>query len=423
MNKIISALFVLFMVPAFAAAGSYENLASRLVEAGTGLKGQKVVIVPFRTGSGLPESAGAEAAHKLNVKLVKELFYDVATSREFASADSWVKENGDPGKNSALQLMERLNAQLAVTGELSRKSDQAVLIKTKLLNTAAKKTIASISEEVPNEWASQSEQEPAPETVPSSETIGNSYSRPENRVSPIETYSQPSSDYSRDFKRRSDDYGFLDLFWGFMNNAELNMEFKNDLHNVNAANFTNGTITGSYSSFELKWAKANGTGPIGLRGGFFADMLGFDFGLRYHSYETKQQNVKTNLVIQNKYDMPKKYAKMSIYEMNGDLLFRFIKSSFADAYLGFGIGMSIMNLELPYVKDSSNKPTDEIVLGMSFRIPLGARWKVSDSMHFVTEVSYEAATNMSDFTRGYANEKDSVIMSGTQAIAGISFVF
>ena len=319
--------------------------------------------------------------------------------------------------------MERLNAQLAVTGELSRKSDQAVLIKTKLVNTAAKKTIASISEEVPNEWASQSEQEPAPETVPSSETIGNSYSRPENRVSPIETYSQPSSDYSRDFKRRSDDYGFLDLFWGFMNNAELNMEFKNDLHNVNAANFTNGTITGSYSSFELKWAKANGTGPIGLRGGFFADMLGFDFGLRYHSYETKQQNVKTNLVIQNKYDMPKKYAKMSIYEMNGDLLFRFIKSSFADAYLGFGIGMSIMNLELPYVKDSSNKPTDEIVLGMSFRIPLGARWKVSDSMHFVTEVSYEAATNMSDFTRGYANEKDSVIMSGTQAIAGISFVF
>lgn len=425
MNKIIYTLSLLFMLPICAYSGSYENLASRLVEAGNGLKGQKVVIVPFRTGNGLPETAGADAAHKLNIKLVQELFYDVVSAREFVSADTWVKENGDPGKNSALQLMERLNAQLAVTGELSRKSDTSVLIKTKLINTAAKKTIASVSEEVPNEWGTQTEPGYTTETspAPASGTVGASYSRTENTVSPIDSYSRPSSDYSRDFKKRSEDYGFLDLFWGFMNNSELNMEFKNDVHNVNAADFTNGAITGSYSSFELKWADLKGTGPIGIRGGFFADMIGFDFGLQYHSYETKKQRVKTNLVIQNSYELPEKYAKMSIYEMNMDLLLRFIKSSVADVYAGFGIGMSIMNLELPYVKDSSNKATDEIALGMSFRIPLGARWKVTDSMHLVTEVSYDAATNMSDFDRGYMNEKDSFILSGTRALAGISFVF
>jgi hypothetical protein len=85
--------------------------------------------------------------------------------------------------------------------------------------------------------------------------------------------------------------------------------------------------------------------------------------------------------------------------------------------------MSIMNLELPYVRNSSGKPDDEIAIGMSFRIPLGARWKVTDSMHLVTEVSYDAVTNMSDFDRGYMNEKDSFILSGTRALAGISFVF
>lgn len=426
MKKIIAVLFALILMPVYSFAGSYETLASKLVDAGTGLKGQKVVIIPFKTGSGLPDFAGAAAAHRLNVKLTQALFYDVATAREFSMADAWVAENGNPEKNTALQLMERLNAQLAITGEVKRKNDTSVEIKVKLIKPSEKKTIASVSEEIPNEWQSVGSNVPSgsPAAI---ETSSNTQPVPQQTVSavtPMETYSQPSSNYSRDFGRTaSNDYMFFDIFYGMMNNTEMNMEFKNDAHYVNASNFTNGSITGSYPKFELKWAETDGKGPIGLRVGFFADMLGFDFGLRYHSYETKKQSVKTNIVSQNHYDMPAKYAKMSIYEMNGDLLLRFIKSSLADAYIGFGLGMSIMNLELPYVRDSSNKPTDEIELGMSFRIPLGARWKVTDSMHLVTEVSYEASTNMTEFSRGYASEKDSFLFSGTQAIAGISFVF
>lgn len=434
MKKSVLILISMLFVPVMSFAGSYETLSSKLVEAGAGLKGQKLVIIPFKTGSGLPENAGSAAAHKLNIKLTQELYYDVASAREFAEADSWVTENGDPKKNSALQLMERLNARLAVTGTVRKKSDSIVEIKVKLIKPMDKKTLASISEEVNNEWASYEEKQesdsvgysPVPEH--NVQPAGTSYSQnyapaanSDNTVSPASTYS--SNNYNRSFSSRNDDYVFLDLFYGLTNSAEMNMEFKNDTHYVNAANFTRGSISGTYSKFELKWAKTDGKGPIGLRFGFFDDILGFDFGLRYHSYETKHQNVKTNLVVQNTYDMPDKYAKMSIYEMNGDLLLRFIKTNVADAYIGLGIGMNLMRLELPYVKDSSNKPTDEIGLGMSFRIPLGVRWKMTDSIHLVTEVSYEASTNMTEFSRGYTNEKDSFILSGFQSLAGISFVF
>ena len=432
MKKIIAVLFTLLIIPTYTFAGSYETLASKLVDAGTGLKGQKVVIIPFKTGSGLPDFAGAAAAHKLNVKLTQALYYDVATAKEFAMADSWVSQNGNPEKNTALQLMERLNAQLAITGEVKKKNDATAEIKVKLIKPSEKKTIASVSEEVPNEWQAIGSNVPAgrPAAI---ETANNTPSVPQQSApvyTPMETYSQPSSNYRRDFSRAaSNDYMFFDIFYGLTNSTEMNMEFKNQRYGINTGDYGVGfSAIPSNDKFELKWAKTNASGPYGIRFGLFADMIGFDFGLKYHSYETKRQTVKTNLVYYPTADLPEKYAKMSIYEMNGDLLLRFIKSSLADAYIGFGIGMSIMDLNLKYVKGYTGSsgykaPSSEIGFGMSFRIPLGARWKVSDSMHLVTEVSYEAATNMGDFTRSIRDEKDSYLLSGTQALAGISFVF
>ncbi|MBO4555163.1 MAG: hypothetical protein J5706_00285, partial [Elusimicrobiales bacterium] len=252
MKKSVLILLSMLFVPVMSFAGSYETLSSKLVEAGAGLKGQKVVIIPFKTGSGLPENAGSAAAHKLNIKLTQELYYDVASAREFAEADSWVTENGDPKKNSALQLMERLNAQLAITGEVKKKDDSTVEIKAKLINPSEKKNIAAISEEVPNEWGGTAENAPVRESAPAvpapaPETSGSSYVPAQNYDSPISSYSQPSTNYSRSFSSRNDDYVFLDLFYGLTNSAEMNMEFKNDTHYVNAANFTRGSISGTYS--------------------------------------------------------------------------------------------------------------------------------------------------------------------------------
>lgn len=427
MKKLIAALFAVLLMPVCTFAGSYETLAAKLVEAGNGLKGKKVVIIPFKTGNGLPDFAGSAAAHRLNVKLSQELFYDVATHREFVEADNWVAENGDQNRNSALQLMERLNAQLAITGEVRKKDDSTAEIKVKLINPSEKKTIATVSDEIPSEWGNPGIKVPTGNAEPAENAENNvsQETQPTPAYTPMQTYSQPASNYDRDFKKTaSNDYMFLDLFFGIMNNTELNMEFKRENPRLRLNDYDVGL--GGYvdnNTFELKWAKTNATGPIGLRFGFFADMIGFDFGLRYHSYETKSQRIETNLKEHPKVDLKNKYAKMSVYEMNGDLLLRFIKSRLADAYIGIGIGMSVMNVELPYVKNASGKATDEIGMGMSFRIPLGARWKVSDSIHVVTEVSYEAAMNMGDFNRNLTNEKDNYILSGTHAITGISFVF
>jgi len=416
-------------------AGSYESIASSLVNSGAGLKGEKLVIIPFKTGSGLPGYAGESAAHKLQIKLTQEIYYDVITKPEFEKADAWLKENGDSNKNYALQLMERLNAKLAVTGEINRKSDSAAELKVRLINPFDKKTISTISDEIPNEWASIASSGGA-EHVPAQEqnmvpapAAGYSFASTENASagSASQSYSSSSAyDYGRDLNKKRSDYAFFDIFYGLSNSQNLSMEFKPQSGYLYVKDFIDRDTYAS--SFELNDLETDSKGPIGFRFGMFQDVVGFDLGFRYASYETKAQNGETNLVNYSKAPLPKKYAMVDVYEMNGDLLFRFVNSSFADIYAGIGLGMNLTHVELPYVKGYTGfsvkqPPVKETGFGMSFRIPVGARWKLSDSVHLLTEASFEASMTMGGFSRNIVNEDDTYYLWGFQTIAGIGFVF
>lgn len=445
MRRFIFFIFILFL-PAAAMAGSYESLASKLAAAGQELKGARLAIIPFDVPEGLPEVSGAEAAHKLHIALSKNAYYEIVSEDELRSEEIWLKENRDSEKNYALQLMARLNASIAITGKIIALKNGNAEIKANLVNTGERKIIASILEEIPFRDSDNKEKMEGLAGI-LEETAGDSLfllaaSEQNKNGSEAAKLCAGTADSSADTgsvclfadadkaNKNPLNYSFFEIYYGLANQSSLNMSFSSDMGQINLGDFNLG-LSGYASKFEFRGLETSAVGPIGLRTGFFEDKYGFDIGIRYAKYQTKAQHAKhagSNLENYPSLRLPAGYAQISIVELSFDLLYRFIKSSFIDAYAGLGFGMSMTYVDLPHVKGYEhmyyNKTIDkkDKYDGVTFRLPVGARWKISNSVHVFAESSVEALIIREDFDWDASGGENCYNIYSFNTVAGISFI-
>lgn len=418
--RILFLTFLFLLLPFSVFAGGYDVLAKDLVKTGHEYKGKRVVIIPFKTAENMPDYAGAAAAAKLNETLSLENFYTIVSSADFATADMWVRQNKAEG-SYALNLMDKLQTDLAITGEMSFLENDFILLKVKLLSISAKKILVQSSTEIQNEWQKQYYEVQERKIADYHEQNS---SRANTALHTENTYE--NFDYGAG-NSINNDYLFFDLLYGLGGSSYVDMDFKKDYGSINLSDFNLTGISGSASSLKLSSVDLENNNLAGFRFGVFQDYLGFDIGFRYGKYESSAQNAETNLSANKKTVLREKYIKLKSYEINADFFLRFIKTSIADIYAGLGMGINILSVELPYVKGATNgsfkEPVKETGMGLAFRLPFGARWKITKSLQLVTECSLEASTTVTSFTRGLPNENDSYTIVAVKPVIGLGYAF
>jgi TolB-like protein len=436
-TKVLAAglLFLAFASGA-RAEDKYEQLAREISEAGLQVQGKKIAIIPFSYADGRAGATkdGSGISERLTIKMINTHKFEIIERSvlDKVMAELKLQASGTIDASSAQQLGKVLGVEAIVTGTLVEMQAGEIEVNARLIKTETAQAIGASQISVKKDWvgdAATAQQQPQQPV----------YQQPQYQQPQQQVYQQaPSAQAAR--VRGKHEYGFFDIFMGF-GSPNMKMEFTNSNRNITLSNLPldadndlgidNNNIVGhkDYQSVSWNTIKTEGVGPIAFRvGGFGKQALGGDLEL---SFEKRNIAAQDTTWLLNGVDAGKftfgtnDYATVKTFGISGDLLIRHAGEK-VDPYFGIGLGMSLNTIELPYVKGFTDgsfvRPTNDMGLGLMFRIPVGLRIKIADKTQLVAEARYEL--NTIHFDRGaISGESDTITLSGVKFIVGMGFNF
>jgi TolB-like protein len=426
-TMLMSAMILSFGGRAFA-EDKYEILAKEIADAGTSINNKKIAIIPFSYADGRAATKdGAVVSERITMKLIKLQKFEIVerSMLDKVMGELKLQNSGMMDATSTQQLGKLLGVEAIVTGTLVEMQAGKIEVNARLIKTETAQAIGAAQMTVEKDWIGDAATQQAPTQQPV-------YAQPAAVQNQI--YSQPSPRV-----RGEHQYGFFDVFLGF-GSPDMKLEFANSKGNIRITNSAGSAIyndlglyctgCGNPSSFKsVTWdkLKTEGFGPLAFRfGGFGRGALGGDIELSFEKRNIKAQDTTWSLdggTPANFKFNTNDYATVKSFGISGDLLIRHAGKA-VDPYFGFGLGMSLNGITLPYVKGYTNgtfvKPTEDMALGLMFRVPVGMRIRLADKTQLVTELRYEL--NTMTFTRGsISGESDKMTLSGVKFLIGMGF--
>lgn len=233
------------------------------------------------------------------------------------------------------------------------------------------------------------------------------------------------------------EYGFLDIFMG-SGAPDMKLEFHNSQPNItlnNTAANDLGISVGSFSSdtrfktVTFDKLATGGFGPIVVRYGRYGKgVLGRDVELSFEQRNIKKQTAEWKHDGGLAGNVPfgtADYATVKSLGLTGELLIRY-PGGRLDPYIGAGLGLSLNQINMPYVKGHTNssvlsRPVEDLGVGLMLRVPVGLRVKLGSRIQLVTELRYEL--NHIFFDRKISGESDTITLSGAKFLAGLGYTF
>ncbi len=419
-------LFMAFTSAAHAVDG-YQQLANEISEAGASIQGKKIAIIPFSYADGRTGATkdGAVISERLTIKMINMHKFEIIERSvlDKVMAELKLQASGMIDASSAQQLGKVLGVEAIVTGTLVETSGGQIEVNARLIKTETAQAIGASQVALDKNWigdAATAQQQPAYQQA--------AYQQP--------AYEAPVKQHPP-YARGKNEYGFFDIFMGF-GSPKMDMEFSNSNGNI-TLDSTYGNDLGiavsgliipkDYKTVTWKGLKTEGVGPIAFRvGGFGKQALGGDLEISYEKRNIAVQDTTWSLNggAANKFKFDTNdYATVKTFGISGDLLIRHAGNK-VDPYFGIGLGMSLNAIELPYVKGFTDgsfvRPTNDLGLGLMFRIPVGLRIRIGDKTQLVAEARYEI--NSIHFNRGsISGESDNITLSGVKFNVGMGFLF
>lgn len=441
MNNITKALaagllFLIFSSGAYAVDG-YQQLASEISEAGASIQGKKIAIIPFSYADGRAGATkdGSVISERLTIKMINMHKFEIIERSVLDKVMNELKlqSSGMIDASSAQQLGKVLGVEAIVTGTLVETSNGQIEVNARLIKTETAQAIGASQVALDKNWIGDAAT--APQQQPQ-------YQQPAYEQPDLQPQQQVVQKQARaPYARGKNEYGFFDIFLGF-GSPNMKMEFTNANGNITLDNtlasqnsLTNDlgiktNVLGPTDFRTVTWEKikTEGVGPIAMRvGGFGKGALGGDIEFSFERRNIAAQDTTWSLNgAENTFKFgTNDYATVRTFGISGDLLVRHAGVT-VDPYFGLGLGMSINAINLPYVKGYTNgsfvRPTEDIGLGLMFRIPVGMRIRLADKTQIVAELRYEL--NSIHFDRGgISGESDTITLSGVKFLVGMGFDF
>lgn len=412
--------FLAFPHGAYAEDG-YSQLAREIAEAGPTIHGKKIAIIPFSYADGRTAAKdGSVISERLTIKMINMRKFEIIERSVLDKVMNELKlqASGTIDASSAKQLGKVLGVEAIVTGTLVEMQGGKIEVNARLIKTETAQAIGASQVMLEKNW------------------IGDAATAPQQQAYQPE-YQQPAAQpkYGAARARGEHEYGFFDIFYGF-GSPIMDLEFSNSNNNITLdGTYTNDlgiAKTGGaadYNSVAWKKLKTEGAGPVAIRVGRFGKgAVGGDIELSLERRNIAAQDTTWSLnggapayFKFNRND----YATVKTFGMSGDLLIRHAGAR-VDPYIGIGLGLSLNRITLPYVKGFTNgtftRPTEDLGIGLMFRVPVGLRLKIADKTQLVAELRYEL--NRISFDRGgISGESDTLTLSGTKFIVGMGFNF
>jgi TolB-like protein len=430
-TKILSCALLLACATGASAEDMYSQLARELTEAGTAVQGKKIAIIPFSYADGRTGTSkdGSVISERLTIKMINMHKFEIIERSVLDKVMTELKlqNSGMIDANSAQQLGKVLGVEAIITGTIVETSGGQIEVNARLIKTETAQAIGASQVTVDKNWigdASAAPQQPEPQAYQQPQPA---YQQPVVQAAPARA----------PYVRGEHEYGFFDIFMGFgapnmsleFTNSNNNIKLDNTYTNHLGINVSNFTTPRYYNSVKFDKLTTEGFGPIAFRvGGFGKGALGGDLELSFEKRNIAAQTAAWTLngaSAGNVTFSSNDYATVKTFGISGDLLIRHAGKK-VDPYIGLGLGLSLNSITLPYVKGYTNgsfiTPTEDMGLGLMFRIPVGLRIRAGNSTQIVTEFRYEL-NNISFDRGGVSGESDTIILSGAKFLVGLGFTF
>ncbi len=419
--RIIFTGLILFTLSARAyAEDGYSKLARAITEAGVSVHGKKIAIIPFSYADGRAAvKDGSIISERLTIRMINMHKFEIIERSVLDKVMNELKlqASGTIDASSAKQLGKVLGVEAIVTGTLVEMQAGSIEVNARLIKTETAQAIGAAQMMLTKDW------------------IGDAATTPQQQT--YQEYQQPSAQpvYRAARVRGEHEYGFFDIFYGF-GSPTMDLEFSNSNNNITLdSTYTNDLGiakaggTADYNSVAWTKLKTEGAGPIAIRVGRFGKGavggdIEFSFERRNIAAQTTTWSLNGGAPAYFKFNR-NDYATVKTFGMSGDLLIRHAGAR-VDPYIGIGLGMSLNTITLPYVKGFTNgtftRPTEDLGIGLMFRVPVGLRLKIADKTQLVAELRYEL--NRISFDRGgVSGESDTITLSGAKFLVGMGFNF
>ncbi|MDO8803681.1 MAG: FlgO family outer membrane protein [Elusimicrobiota bacterium] len=427
MKNIAKTMFAGLLLLAFSAGAYaedvYSQLAREITEAGSSIHGKKIAIIPFSYADGRPGATkdGSVISERLSIKMINMHKFEIIERSvlDKVMAELKLQASGTIDASSAQQLGKVLGVEAIITGTLVEMQGGKIEVNARLIKTETAQAIGASQAMLEKDWigdAATAPQQPAYQQPPA-------FEQPE--------FQQPVK--SRAASSRSQyAYGFFDLFMG-LGAPKMDLEFNNlnstvlltDL-NISGSSLSNGP----YRSVKWEKLQTGGFGPVAMRiGAYSRGNVGgaFELGLERRYIKPQITTWALNNGVPGKFTFVREdYLTVTSFYMAGELLVRFTKKTKVEPYLGFGLGLSLNAVNMPYIKGYTNStyksaPTDEFALGVMVQIPFGLRINLGENFQLLTE--FRAQVNTMKFDRGIAGESDTLTVNGGYFNVGMGFNF
>ncbi len=388
-------LCLAFAAGAYAADG-YQQLAAEITEAGAGIQGKKIAIIPFSYADGRAGATkdGSVISERLTIKMINMHKFEIIERSvlDKVMAELKLQASGTIDASSAQQLGKVLGVEAIITGTLVETSGGQIEVNARLIKTETAQAIGASQVTLDKNWVGDAATAPQQPQQPV-------YQQPEPQQ---QVYQQPPvQKTAAPYVRSKDEYGYFDVMGGV---GAQTTDIKWD--------------TTKFGGAEQKALITSGTGPLGFRvGGYGKGPIGgdFEFSVSKH-YVEAQHIVISNVLLPG--ILPAGYIDATSIGLSGDLLLRTMTK--AQFYLGVGLGMSINNIKSSSIRDNTGLLLNETAVGLMFRVPVGLRFNMDSTTFFM---EYRAEINATSFTRGYAVEKDNLTFTGGRFVFGVGSKF
>ncbi|PKM92573.1 MAG: hypothetical protein CVU80_02655 [Elusimicrobia bacterium HGW-Elusimicrobia-4] len=432
MKKKFYVLFVLLLILSSktlvldARENAYDKMAKEFSESASllsQLPQPKIAIMPFIYLDGRKSDGGPIVSERLTTRIVKLKKFQVIERQllEKVLTEQNLGTTGIIDVESTKKIGKILGVGAIITGTLLDVENRMVEINARLINTETAEVIATSSVEIKKIWSD----------VPTSQPQQPGTTIPASQPAYQPSYYQPTATHVKGDS-------FFDIFLGggagqmdvsFQRNTSPRIyeyELSLDINGNGTFNDTSPT----YSEVSFKDLETADTGTLwGFRTGGFVSgkLMGGDFEISHYAQQITAQKTMITL---NDYSTKTfsfyvdDYLKVNTYLMAGDLLLR-LSSKTLQPYIGIGIGLTMNTTTSPYIYQyydtTFRKPLNQINVGFLFRIPIGIRIKLGESISVFSE--YRLTGNTFTFTRNINNETDSITLTTGQTIFGMGFGF
>jgi opacity protein-like surface antigen/TolB-like protein len=391
-------LALFFLIPGMTFADMAKDIANELTENTDRVKGLRVAVLPFEYAGRSNHAFSKQLADDITYWLVKGGKVTVV-ERDLVDkvlGELAFQQTGAIDQKQALKLGKGLGAEAIITGTINDAADHKAVIHTRFIRTETFDIVGVSKIQAKRHWEAE------PEKV------------------------QPPGPTN-----------FIEAMGG-VTNAKLDFELSNKVTPVNvtyAGMYTTGTQQ-DFTTISFQGLETNGKPPVlGLRGHFYYKYFGL--GVEYlrfkHTIKPQKATWRTGGV-----DYPFDFSVDDFLQVTNNQVSMQFMVGYAFwrvfmPYLGVGGGFSLVEIKSDFIYSYASSSTttsttnkfsqglSTAAFGLTFHALLGVRIIVASALSLFAEGRYFQAS--ASFTRGIANEKDSVTLTGWQIMGGAGYAF